>query len=229
MRAAIEARTVTREALDRKRERFTHEMKQIWDRYYQDRGVELEREDKAIRDAEGKVKCLEGDHRNYKHRSAAADAQLREHTPTGSPNTGESPGGGRPSAAPASPALSGDSKDDPPHMQKIGAEFNDFRNSASPILTCPSNNLSISSCISMRSKWQRRGGTAWIGQSAAGPLRRAPEAKAPRGTSRTIETGPSAITAGGTPESVTPATDLLRDPGDEDEADGMRRLRQSRS
>ena len=90
MRAAVEAKRITREALDHKRERFKLEMKQIWDRYDQDRDVELEREDKTFRDAEGKVKGLEGGHRNYKHRKAAAEAQLPEHKPTGSPNTGQS-------------------------------------------------------------------------------------------------------------------------------------------
>ena len=86
-------------------------------------------------------------------------------------------------------------------------------NSASLILTCPCKNLPTSSYISMRSKRQRGGGTAWIGQGAPGSLRRALGAKAPGETSGTIVTGSSAVTAGGTPESVTPATDLLRDPG----------------
>ncbi|CAM9495040.1 unnamed protein product [Ascophyllum nodosum] len=45
-----------------------------------------------------------------------------------------------------------------------------------------------------------------------------------------IETETNVITAGRrTPGSVTPATNLLRDPGDEDKADGLRRLCQSRS
>ena len=127
MRAAVEAKRIAREALDHKRERFKLEMTKIWDRYDQDRDVELECEDKAFRDAEAKVKGLEGDHRNYKLRKAAAEAQLNKHTPTGSPNTGQPPGGGRPSAASASSVLLGDSKDDPPHRQKIGAEFTDFR------------------------------------------------------------------------------------------------------
>ena len=40
------------------------------------------------------------------------------------------------------------------------------------------------------------------------------------GTSGTTATGSSVTGAGGIPESVTPVTDLLRDPGDDDEADG---------
>ena len=45
------------------------------------------------------------------------------------------------------------------------------------------------------------------------PLRRIFGAKPPRGTTGTTTTGAGAISAGGTPESATLVTDLLRDPG----------------
>ena len=93
------------------------------------------------------------------------------------------------------------------HPRQNNLPFPNPANSTRLILTCPCKNLPTSSYISMRSKRQRGGGTAWIGQGAPGPLRRALGVKAPGETSGTIVTGSSAITAGGTPESVTPAID----------------------
>ena len=127
VKAAIEALWITREALDRKSVKLELDQSQQRARYEQERDLELEREEMAIRDAEEKVKGLEDDHRTYKNRKAAAQARLRGLTPTGSTDTGQSPSSGRPSAAPASPALPGDSTDDPPYLEIIGAKFSEFR------------------------------------------------------------------------------------------------------
>ena len=111
VKAAIEARRITREALDRNWVKLELEQSQQRVRYEQERDLELEREEMAIRDAEEKVEGLEDDYRTYKNRKAAAQARLRGLTPTGSTDTGQSPSSGHPSAAPASPALPGDSTD----------------------------------------------------------------------------------------------------------------------
>ena len=110
MGAAVEAKRITREALDRNREKLALEQRQQLAKYEQERVLELEREDMVIRDAKG-----EG--------QTAAEARLCGLTPTGSPNTGHSPGGNRPSAAPASSTFSGDSNDDPSHLKTMGADF----------------------------------------------------------------------------------------------------------
>ena len=112
-RAAEEAGGTAKEALDREREKLKLETKQIWTRYEQGRALELERVAKAIRDAKGKVRGLEEDYVGYKNHGAAAEARLRELVQTSPPDTGQSSGDDRPSAAPASPALPGDSKEDP--------------------------------------------------------------------------------------------------------------------
>ena len=127
VKAAIETRRITREALDRYWVKMELEQSQQRVRYKQGRDLELEREEMAIRDAEGKVKGLENDYRICKNRKAAAQARLRGHTPTGSTNTGQSPGSGLPSAAHASSALPGDSKDEPLHLETIGAKVSEFR------------------------------------------------------------------------------------------------------
>ena len=127
VKAAIEALTITREALDRKWVKLELEQSQQRARYKQERDLELEREEMAIRDAEEKVKGLEDDYRTYKNRKAAAQARLRGLTPTGSTDTGQSSSSGRPSAAPASPALPGDPPDKPPYLEIIGAKFSEFR------------------------------------------------------------------------------------------------------
>ena len=127
VKAAIEARRITREALDHNWVKLELEQSQRRDRYEQERDLELEREEIAIRDAEGKVKDLEDDYRTYKNRKAAAQARLRGHPPTGSTDTGPSPGSGRSSAAPASHGLPGDSTDEPPYLETIGAKFSKFR------------------------------------------------------------------------------------------------------
>ena len=89
----------------------------MWARYEQRRALELERVAKAIRDAKAKVRGLEEDYVSYKNRGAAAEARLRglvdRLVQTSPPKTGQSSCDGRPSAAPVSPALPGDSKEDP--------------------------------------------------------------------------------------------------------------------
>ena len=74
--------------------------------------------------------------------------------------------------------------------------------------------------------------TAQIDRGAPGPLRRVLGATPLVGKTVTSAGGipasvisaggtPGTVTsAGGIPETVTPVTDLLRDPGDDDEADG---------
>ena len=54
--AAIEAKRITPEALDRNREKLALEQRQQLVRYEQERALELEREDMTIRDAREKVK-----------------------------------------------------------------------------------------------------------------------------------------------------------------------------
>ena len=125
--AAVEAKRIPREALDRNREKLALKQRQQLARYKQETDLELEKEDMATRDARGKVKGLQDDYCAYNNRKTAAEARLRGLTPTGSPNTGHSPGGNRPSAAPALSALPGDSKDDPTHLKTIGAGFSEFR------------------------------------------------------------------------------------------------------
>ena len=88
----------------------------------------------------------------------------------------------------------------PDHPPQNNLPFPNSANSASLIPICPCMNLPTPSFISMRSKRQQRGGTAWIGLGAPGPLRRALGAKAPGRTSGTIVTGSSVITAPRTPE-----------------------------
>ena len=51
---------------------------------------------------------------------------MREFIQTGPPNTGQFSGDDRPSAAPVSPALPGDSKEDP-NILSISAELTEFR------------------------------------------------------------------------------------------------------
>ena len=125
--AAIEAKRITREALDRNREKLALEQRQQLVRYEQERALELEREDMTIRDAREKVKGLQDDYCAYKNRKAGAEARLCGLTRTGSPNTGHSPSGDRSSAAPALSTLPADSKDDPSHLKTMGAEFSEFR------------------------------------------------------------------------------------------------------
>ena len=127
VKAAIEARRTTRKALERNWVKLELEQSQQRARYEQERDLELEREEMAIRDTEEKVKGLEDDYRTYKNRKAAVQARLRGLTPAGSPNTGQSPSSGRPSAAPAFPTLPGDSTDEPPCLETIGANFSEFR------------------------------------------------------------------------------------------------------
>ena len=127
VKAAIEARRITREALDRNWVKLELEQSQQPARYEEERDLELETEEMAIRDAEGKVKGLEDDYRTYKNRKATAQARLRGLTLTGSTDTGQSPGSGRPSATPASPALPGDSTDESSYLETIGAKFSEFR------------------------------------------------------------------------------------------------------
>ena len=106
------------------------ETKQSWARYEQRRALELERVAKAIRDAKGKVRGLEEDYVSYKNHGAAAEARLRGLVDglvqTSPPNTGEYSGDNRPSAAPASLALPGDSKEDP-NILSISAELTESR------------------------------------------------------------------------------------------------------
>ena len=125
-RAAEEVRGAAREDLDREREKLKLEMKQKWARYEQGRALELKRVKKAIRDAEGQVRRLEEDYCSYKNREAAAEARLRELMQTGPPNTGQFSGEGRPSAPPVSPALPGESKEDP-NILSISAEMTEVR------------------------------------------------------------------------------------------------------
>ena len=113
MRAAEEAGEAAKKALDRERENLKLYTKQIWARYEQGRTLELERVAKAIRDAKGKVRGLQEDYVSYKNRGAAAEARLRGLVQTSPPNTDQSSGDCRPSAAPVSPALPEDSKEDP--------------------------------------------------------------------------------------------------------------------
>ena len=127
VKAAIEALRITREALDRNGVKLELEQSQQRARYEPERDLELEREEMAIRDAEKKVKGLEDDYRTYKNLKAAAQARLRGLTPTGSTDTGQSPSSGRPSTAPASPALPGNSTDEPPYLEAIGAKFSELR------------------------------------------------------------------------------------------------------
>ena len=118
VRAAVEAGGAAREALDREREKLKLETKQIWARYEQGRALELEKV--------AKVRGLEEDYCSYKNRGAAAEARLRELAQTSPPNTGQFSGDDRPSAAPVSPALPGDSKEDP-NVLSISAELTEFR------------------------------------------------------------------------------------------------------
>ena len=74
--AAVEAKRIIREALDRNREKLALEQRQQLVRYKKKRALELEREDMAIRDARGKVKGLQDDYCAYKNRKAAAEARL---------------------------------------------------------------------------------------------------------------------------------------------------------
>ena len=66
VKAAIEARRITKEALDRNWVKLELEQSQQPARYEEERDLELETEEMAIRDAEGKVKGLEDDYRSYK-------------------------------------------------------------------------------------------------------------------------------------------------------------------
>ena len=80
MKAAVETKRATKEALDRTREKLKLEMRQQWDRYDQERVLELEREDRAILDAEEKVRGLEDVYLKYKNQEAAAEVRLHEHS-----------------------------------------------------------------------------------------------------------------------------------------------------
>ena len=124
VRAAVEAKSITKEALNRKREKLKLEMKQAWDRYDEKRALKLERQDKAVRDAEEKVRDLAKDYCHYKNRGAAAQARLREHTQT---KTGQFSEDGRPTAAPVPPVLPGAPKGDSTHFHKLSDEFAEFR------------------------------------------------------------------------------------------------------
>ena len=129
VRAAEEAGEAAKETLNREREGLKLETKQMWARYEQRRALEFERVAKAIRDAKAKVRGLEEDYVSYKNRGAAAEARLRGLVDglvqTSPPNTGQSSCDGRPSA-PVSPALPGDSKEDP-NILSISAELTKFR------------------------------------------------------------------------------------------------------
>ena len=121
-KAAVEAKKTTREALDRKREKLKLEMKQQWDRYDRERVLELEREDRAILDAEENVRGLEDDYRKYKNREAAAEVRLRDYS-----NQPSDDADAHPSVAPVSPALPDTSTADPPYLQEMSTEFSEYR------------------------------------------------------------------------------------------------------
>ena len=112
MKAALETRRITREALDRYWVKLELEQSQQRVRYEQGRDLELEREEMAIRDAEGKVKGLENDYRTYKTERRPPKRGCEDTRRPGQPTHVSLPA----VAAPASPVLPVDSKDEPPNM-----------------------------------------------------------------------------------------------------------------
>ena len=118
----MEAKRTTTEALDRKRETLKLEMRHQWERYDQERVLELEREDRAILNAEENVRALKDDYRKYNNREAAAEVRLRAHF-----NQFSDDADACPSVAPMSPAFPDTSRADPPYLQGISAEFSEYR------------------------------------------------------------------------------------------------------
>ncbi|CAM9264647.1 unnamed protein product [Ascophyllum nodosum] len=117
---AEEAKRATIEAPDRKRARLDLEQQQQRDRYVQERALELDREDKAVNDAQGKVRGLEEDYRSYKNRKAAAEAR--------SSGIQASDGAdARPSVTPAPIALPKTSGADTTSLDQLSAEFREYR------------------------------------------------------------------------------------------------------
>ena len=121
---AEEAKKVTTEALDRKRARLRLEQEQLWDRYEQERTLELDREDRAIFDAQGRVRGLEEDYRSYKNRKAAAGARSSRKSIRASDGADA-----RPSVtlAPVASALPETSGADCTRLNKLSAEFREDR------------------------------------------------------------------------------------------------------
>ena len=67
MTTAEETKRASTEALDRKQARLELEQQQ-WDRYAQERALELDREERAVYDAQARVRGLEEDYRSYRRR-----------------------------------------------------------------------------------------------------------------------------------------------------------------
>ena len=119
---AEEAKKDTTEALDRKRARLELEQQQQRDRYEQKRALELDREERAIYDAQGRVRRLEEDYRSYKHRRAVTEAR--------SSGIRASDGAdARPSVTPApiAPALPKTSGADSSPLDKLSSDFTEYR------------------------------------------------------------------------------------------------------
>ena len=217
VRAAEEAGEAAKETLNREREGLKLETKQMWTRYEQRRALELARVAKAIHDAKAKVRGLEEDYVSYKNRGAAAEARLRGLVDglvqTSPSNTGQSSCDGRPSAAPVSPALPRDSKEDP-NILSISAELTKFRK-----LRELHPELSMKEYVDFRTyfdgKNEAAGKSGGMDRAESGwPSQEDPRSQAPpRGTTGATTTGAGVISAGGAPESATLVTDLLRDPG----------------
>ena len=98
-------------------------MRQQWDRYDQERVLELERKDRAILDAEERVRGLEENYRTYENRKTAAEVRLREQS-----NQPSDDADARPSVAPVPAALPDTSRADPPYLHELPAEFSECRN-----------------------------------------------------------------------------------------------------
>ena len=120
VRAAVEAKRTTKEALDRKQERLRLEMRQTWDSFDQKQVLKLEREEKDILDAEEKVRGLGEDYRKYHNREVAAEARLRQ-------SSNHFFNDARPSAAPVSPAFPDTLKADPSYLQGMNTEVSEHR------------------------------------------------------------------------------------------------------
>ena len=195
-------------------------MKQQRDRYDQERALELEREDRASLDAEGRVRRLEDDYRAYKNRKVAAEVRLREKH-----NQPFDDAYARPSVAPDAPALPETSRADPPRLKELSAEFLEYRKLRKSYPDLPCNNSPILSFTWRRSEGVRRvveKRTARLGGS-----RRVLGPRTPRAAAISTGVRTSATTEGirRNSASVAPLPDILRDPGDEDEEDGSWRLR----
>ena len=102
-------------------------MRQQWDRYDQERVLELERGDRAILDAEERVCGLEDDYRTYKNRKAAAEVRLREQY-----NQPSNDVDARTSVAPVSPPLPDTSRGDHHTSRNCPLNFRNTATSGSP-------------------------------------------------------------------------------------------------